>query len=104
MWLVCCALVISFFLQCLEGSRENVNQIYRKIVKDSRHQDLVLLDYTEIESRTFASWSMGYVPSSSLTQPINRRFPGTDYFEPYDMSGESAFRLMANLEQTMPTA
>lgn len=91
-----------YFLQCLEGSRETVNDTYHKILNDERHSDILMLNYTEIVEREFDKWSMGYMPQSSLTTPLNLKYSGTAHFDPYDMSGESAHRLMLALKDTIP--
>ncbi len=91
-----------YFLQCLEGSRAKVNETYHNILNDPRHSDIVLLDYREVESRKFDAWSMGYMPESSLTTPLNLRYSGTPEFDPYDMSGESAYQMMLELGATVP--
>ena len=91
-----------FFLQCLEGSRSKVNQTYHKILNDPRHHNIIMLDYKEIIEREFSEWTMGYMPESSLTKPINTRYSGTPEFDPYEMSGESAHQLMIALRDTVP--
>jgi hypothetical protein len=60
-------------------------------------------DYKQINSREFSEWSMGYMPESSLTTPINLKFSGTPEFEPYEMSGESAHSMMLALKISVPT-
>lgn len=92
-----------YFLQCLEGSRTNVNTIYHRILNDPKHNNIVMLDYKEIITREFDQWEMGYMPESSLTAPLNLKFSGTPEFGPYDMSGESAHQLMLQLRDTVPT-
>jgi hypothetical protein len=92
-----------YFLQCLEGSRTQVNETYHKILNDSRHHNIIMLDYKQINSREFSEWSMGYMPESSLTTPINLKFSGTPEFEPYEMSGESAHSMMLALKISVPT-
>lgn len=91
-----------YFLQCLEGSRTNVNNIYHQIANDPRHARLAILSYEEIMEREFSNWSMGYLPESSLTAPINLKFSGNDQFNPYEMTGESAHRMMLELRDTIP--
>jgi len=54
-----------YFLQCLEGSRQEVNRTYSRILNDPRHQDVVLLSYGEVSTRQFSEWAMGYVALSS---------------------------------------
>lgn len=90
------------FLQCLEGSRTKVNETYRRILNDPRHERIIMLDYQEIVEREFDSWSMGFVPETKLTTPINLKFSGNDAFDPYDMAGESAHRMMLELKDSIP--
>jgi hypothetical protein len=92
----------TFFLQCIEGSRKKVNETYHKILNDKRHSDILMLNYCEIIEREFDKWSMGYMPQSSLTKPLNLKYSGTAHFDPYEMSGESAHRLMLALKVTLP--
>jgi len=48
------------FLQCLEGKRENVIEIFEKIKKDERHDSIVELIEEDDGHRYFPNWSMGY--------------------------------------------
>ncbi|MEP7705499.1 BLUF domain-containing protein [Paraglaciecola sp. 25GB23A] len=90
-----------FFLQCLEGPRANVNSTYNRILNDKRHENAHILDFQEIDERVFASWAMAYVPSSSLTESLNLKFSGSNHFNPYDISGKSAFKLMLELNNSL---
>ena len=92
-----------YFLQCLEGSRAKVNETYHNILNDPRHSNIIMLDYKEISAREFSEWSMGYMPESSLTSPTNLAFSGTPEFNPYEMSGESAHKMMLSLKDTVPS-
>jgi hypothetical protein len=91
-----------YFLQCLEGGRSEVNQIYRNICQDARHKQVTLLDYKEAVAREFDTWSMGYMPESSLTFEMNLRYSGNSEFSPYQMSGESCHQMMLELSKTVP--
>lgn len=93
-----------YFMQCLEGSRADVNETYQRILKDERHSNVVLLDYKEIDAREFDHWSMGYLPESSLTCPTILKYSVTAEFNPYEMSGESAHLMMVELRRVAPTA
>ncbi len=88
-----------YFLQCLEGSRSNINHIYNKIITDKRHTDLVILDYQEICRRQFSDWSMGYVPDMNFTKAITLQYSISSEFDPYQMSGESAHLLLKELSE-----
>ncbi|WP_108062571.1 BLUF domain-containing protein [Poseidonibacter lekithochrous] len=48
------------FLQCLEGPKESVNEIFEKIKKDVRHDSIVELIEEDEGQRYFPDWSMGY--------------------------------------------
>ena len=91
-----------YFLQCLEGSRTKVNETYNKILKDNRHDNLIILDYSEIKEREFSDWSMGYVPSSNMAATINLMFSGSKEFNPYDLPGNSAHLMMLELKKVLP--
>lgn len=90
------------FLQCLEGSRAEVNRTYHEILKDPRHKNVVILDYKEIAVREFGEWSMGYIPASSISFEMNMRFSGSPEFTPYEMSGESAHQMLVGVGQSVP--
>lgn len=91
-----------FFLQCLEGSRSEVNRVYQHILNDKRHTEIVILDYQEIVSREFDEWAMGYMPESTLTESINMKYSGTKEFTPFEMLGESCHQMMIELKDTVP--
>lgn len=91
-----------YFLQCLEGSRAKVNDTYNLIARDPRHNNIVLLDYQTITKREFSGWSMGYVPASVLALDITFNYSTSNDFNPYEMSGESAYQMLLTLRTTVP--
>ena len=46
------------FYQVLEGPAEHVDEVYRRIVSDGRHTDLLLISSEDVEERQFPDWSM----------------------------------------------
>jgi hypothetical protein len=48
------------FLQVLEGDEGTVAATYQRILEDSRHEAITLLDRTEIVRREFGDWAMGF--------------------------------------------
>ncbi len=49
------------FIQTLEGEEKKVNDLIRKIKKDSRHKDFKLVSQKEeIKKRQYSAWSMGF--------------------------------------------
>ncbi len=89
------------FLQALEGGRKQVNELYTHIVKDPRHQDVVLLAYEEIEERRFGGWTMGQVRLDKLNPSIVLKYSESTELDPYAVSGRVSFAL---LEELMATA
>ncbi|RYY30584.1 MAG: BLUF domain-containing protein [Sphingobacteriaceae bacterium] len=48
------------YIQLLEGQQKDVQLLYEKILRDSRHEEIVLLKEDTIEKRFYADWSMGF--------------------------------------------
>ena len=46
------------FLQVLEGPGTELNSLYERIMRDSRHKNARLISYTPIHDRHFTEWSM----------------------------------------------
>jgi len=78
------------FLQCLEGPRPEVNELYCKIANDTRNEDVSLLDYGDINERAFEQWSMAYVKADDITEHLIMRFSAGKSFDPFSMTGEQA--------------
>lgn len=91
-----------YFLQCLEGSRDAVNEKYHSILHDRRHHDPVILSYHEVSRRQFPQWSMGYMGEFCQHRDILHRYAGTREFAPYEMSGQSACDLLLELSSRIP--
>ncbi len=91
-----------FFLQWLEGERLAVNERFARISQDPRHTAPVLLDYREIVKRQFADWNMGYLGEGSINKATFYEYSGTDTFDPYTLSGDSAAALMLAFIDNVP--
>ena len=90
----------NFFLQCLEGSRTSVNQLYAKIIGDPRHSDVLLLDYSEIDTRHFSDWEMGLALPTKSKRPIFLKHSMTKEFNPFSMSGSGAKKMLIELAKS----
>ncbi len=60
------------FLQVLEGEPQVVEELFHRIAGDPRHDRCRVLLRREVESRSFANWSMGYY----RPQPTEQAPPG----------------------------
>ena len=65
------------FFQVLEGAPEDVDALYDKIAKDSRHCLVLRLARENIATRNFGEWSMGFVRNEERVKEL----PGfVDFF------------------------
>lgn len=53
------------FLQILEGERDTVLTLMKRISSDPRHSNVKVFQETAVEQRTFPSWRMAYVTPST---------------------------------------
>ena len=88
------------FLQVLEGGRGAVNQLYNRIVTDSRHTQVELLCYEEIGERRFAGWSMGQVNMARLNPGLLLKYSERPTLDPYAVSGQVSLALFEELMAT----
>jgi hypothetical protein len=88
------------FLQCIEGGRMQVSELYGTIQKDGRHKDVALLHYEEISERRFSGWSMGQVNVSKLNQSILLKYSEKPELDPYAVSGKVSLSLLEDLAAT----
>jgi hypothetical protein len=59
----------SNFVQVLEGSPAALNELMASIKRDSRHQNVRVLEVESLTSRRFSDWSMAYVGPAALVEP-----------------------------------
>jgi hypothetical protein len=88
------------FMQVLEGSRAAVNQLYRRIAADGRHQDVELLSYQEIDERRFAGWAMGQVQMTGLNPALLLKYSARATLDPYAVPGRVSMALFDDLVAT----
>jgi hypothetical protein len=88
----------SEFLQVLEGRIEAVNQVYSKIMRDTRHVDVTLLSYSLVEGRAFEDWSMKCVTIGLLgkwiDQNLQQKYGQADAGFTIPQDGQRAFALL----------
>ena len=53
------------FVQILEGQKDDVKYIYKTLLNDHRHKNLICLIDGEAKRRTFSEWWMGFTPVNS---------------------------------------
>ncbi|MFN0132285.1 MAG: BLUF domain-containing protein [Phycisphaerales bacterium] len=85
------------FIQVLEGGRDEVNQLYSKVLHDNRHIDVTLLEYSEISERRFSSWRMGRVDLDKVNTAVVLKYSEKPRLDPFGMSGTVALKLLEEL-------
>ena len=65
------------FIQAIEGRKEDVEHTFEKISKDGRHERISILWRSEIETRNFPDWQMGFQDIREFNQ---NDFPGYSDF------------------------
>jgi Sensors of blue-light using FAD len=88
------------FLQVLEGGRDAVNKLYNRIASDTRHTDVMLLNYEEIDERRFAGWSMGQVNMQRMNPALLLKYSECARLDPYAVSGKVSLALFEELVAT----
>lgn len=86
-----------YFIQCVEGHRDILNQLYSSIIHDARHCDVRLLRFRTIEERTFDQWSMAKADSSRITDALTLHYSPDKTFNPALMTPEQLYRMLARL-------
>ena len=85
------------FLQALEGSRDQVNELYARLLRDERHHTVAVLDYAEIEEREWSNWSMGFAAPSADNRALFLKYSGHSVFNPYVMRGSTVKKMLGEL-------
>ena len=88
------------YMQVLEGGRDAVNLLYNKIVRDPRHQEVLLLHYQEIPERRFAGWTMGQVNLSKINPATLLKYSSAPVLNPFTNSGQASLALLEELIAT----
>jgi hypothetical protein len=97
---VLCVCHGDMFMQVLEGSREEVNKLYGKLLRDPRHTDVTLLEYAQINERRFHGWRMGRVDLDNLNTGTILRYSEGPVLDPFKISGCVALALLEELIST----
>lgn len=89
----------NYFLQAIEGSRDNVSDLYNRIAADPRHSRVTLLSLVDIAVRDFGDWSMELLTYKSETVKMVRRFTVGQDFDPFLLSSEGGRQLLLYLAE-----
>ena len=86
------------FLQVIEGGRAAVSLLLGKLMGDTRHKDVTVLELEEITQRSFADWSMEFVPAASINKTVLLRNGVSSHFDPHSLSKAGALKVLTELQ------
>ena len=93
----------SMFLQILEGDRKLVSQTYSRISNDKRHFDSELIEFVEIDSRLFSTWSMKVVQLDTFLQKHTRhvltKYSSSVRYALSSMNAKQSLQFMVELSE-----
>ena len=92
-----------WFVQVLEGNRDAVLSIFKKIERDKRHDHVTLVEMVEAPERAFGKWWMGCTERNERTASTFAPFLHDGRFRPEDMSAHDILSLMIGLEKVSLT-
>lgn len=93
-----------YFFQCIEGKKQDIDQLYEKLLRDPRHKDVTLLSYEPISKPRFLGWNMKYV----LQEPAILEFFASNQWEkfnPYALDKdliEPFLNILVNHNESIP--
>ena len=66
------------YMQVLEGERSAINALYSRIIADTRHHQVELLSFEEVDQRQYGQWSMALVQLSVDDPMVQMAHPEFD--------------------------
>jgi hypothetical protein len=81
-----------WFLQCLEGTREQLTAKFLAISADPRHSGVTLLLFDDIDERVFDDWTMAAVEFNGP--------PSRGPFDPSTLTTAQALQLLRQIRAT----
>ena len=64
------------FLQAREGNFEEVNALFRRIVRDTRHEDVSIISFSVIDARLFGGWGMRGIGAFDFNKKLEAELIG----------------------------
>ncbi len=93
----------SFFLQCLEGPRAEVNEIFDAIHSDARHFNMNIVEVSEIQKRQFPDWDMDYIGDVLMKKlDLDLDLPELEEYEqfyPPHLSAETLEKILVHMRK-----
>lgn len=85
------------FLQVLEGPPEAVCETFYRLVRDSRHCEIRLLDFRHTANRLFDDWTMGFAGVAEITNDIVAKHSPSGDFVGFASAPDAALAFVTEL-------
>lgn len=86
------------FFQCLEGTKQDIDTLYSKLLKDPRHKDLKVLLSEPIQEKGFSSWEMKFATIDHEVRTFLREH-NVHKFDPYQFGADMTKKLVNMLQK-----
>ncbi|MEM8773595.1 MAG: BLUF domain-containing protein [Pseudomonadota bacterium] len=83
-----------YFFQLLEGPRDTLSELLSVIMKDERHEQLVLVLFEELNYRIFSNWRMAHLSDQDATVQKIYKFFTADISSPSMLPGFVAWAMI----------
>ena len=87
------------FLQLLEGSKDAVNTVFRRIVNSRSHADIDIICFERADKRTYGDWAMSYFGSQSHNRKVAENYAGGPDMDLRLLSSNTLLEMLAFLEE-----
>ena len=94
---VLCVCDGNVFMQLLEGGRDDVNRLYSRVIHDTRHTDVTLLEYSEITERRYTNWRMGRVDLDRINAGMVLKYSEKPRLDPFQVPGRVAIAVLQDI-------
>jgi hypothetical protein len=88
-----------WFAQALEGEIQFVEEIFARILRDTRHTNIRIVSNAIVPARLFAKWSMGLAARTLKNEPLFRLHWFNTTRTPDTISEKNLLKLMVELDQ-----
>ncbi len=82
-----------YFFQCLEGPKCHVDELFNRIHRDPKHENITVLLASYINFKYFGRWSMKFVEGDKVIKKHLLKI-GFHFFNPYLLSTQATNSLL----------
>ncbi len=90
----------NYFIECLEGSKQQVKALYKRIILDQRHEHIELISKEEIQDRYFDDWNFSLM-NKHIYDDMVQRHSDNGLFNPYSMRPEHLIKILDELSRVV---